>query len=107
MAIQPTAMLRSVRSSTARVPLTTPTPTTAPMIACDEETGIPRSEKRWTPRAALNCAASAPGTFKGVMLFPTVKMPRFPKLTAPMTAAPAMSGWRGGGASLLERRILA
>ena len=56
----------------AFIPFTSPTPTTAPTIADEVDTGIPSKEKKCIPKADDNCATNAPGISRGVMLLPTV-----------------------------------
>jgi hypothetical protein len=48
---QPTNITRTGFFLIALAPFPRPTPTTAPTIAVEVETGIPRIEKRWIPKA--------------------------------------------------------
>ena len=59
-------------------PFTRPTPTTAPTMAEDVDTGMPSMEKRCIPKAELTWAVKAPGISRGVISLPTVSATFFP-----------------------------
>jgi len=56
----------------APAPFTRPTPITAPTMAEEVDTGMPRSEKRCSPPAEAAWATRARGISRGVIPFPTV-----------------------------------
>ena len=53
-------------------PLTRPTPTIAPTMVEEVDTGIPISENRCIPKAEAIYAVNAPGISSGVIPLPTV-----------------------------------
>ena len=85
--IQPQTISAILRPLTAFMPLVSPTPTIAPTIAWEVDTGIPMIEKTWTPAAADACAAKAPPRSSGVMFFPTASVTRRPNVSAPTAIA--------------------
>ena len=62
----------------AFIPFTSPTPTTAPTIADEVDTGMPSKEKKCIPTADDIWATKAPGISNGVMPLPTVSATFFP-----------------------------